>query len=352
MTNRAFIPPVRAACRAQCAISGSAAKQHKERGRETDPHPSRMPTLWHANWEQPTRKRESTATQMGYLSSRVTRVGEKGSVYLPRLWLTTAFSLLGPTASYYFQKHILFFWSQYVNNWCLGQDSVCSCPAHHRALTLHTLPVYCLDTRVFSISRKTQLTSHGAQQSDFRVIHFEWFLNYYCIYFPFPHLQPLSKFTRQLILHILLNTDSPAFPILFSPTQALNLTASPAVYIFITNQRMFRSSAKTTLSTKGTIRGEVCPAMVCICKPAHSHRCRCHRFWWIAKITSARSQCPWWSNKTQLSLQRGYHKVTGFHKLIDPGCLTALGLCSWKIRNDRVNVSCFYWMWVICMASL
>lgn len=69
MTNRAFIPPVRAACHAQCAISGSAAKQHKERGREMDPHPPRMPTLWHAKWEQPTRERESTATQMGYLNS-------------------------------------------------------------------------------------------------------------------------------------------------------------------------------------------------------------------------------------------------------------------------------------------
>lgn len=38
MTNRAFIPTVRRACRAQCTISSSAAKQQKETEKEKGPH--------------------------------------------------------------------------------------------------------------------------------------------------------------------------------------------------------------------------------------------------------------------------------------------------------------------------
>lgn len=52
MTNRAFIPTVRWARRAQGTIRGSAAKQRKETERESTPNLSKMPTLWYTKWQQ------------------------------------------------------------------------------------------------------------------------------------------------------------------------------------------------------------------------------------------------------------------------------------------------------------
>lgn len=68
MTNRAFVPSVDRACRAQCTISSSAAKQQNETEKEkAPPYPqllSEMLIFWHIEWEQLTQEKESTAPRI------------------------------------------------------------------------------------------------------------------------------------------------------------------------------------------------------------------------------------------------------------------------------------------------
>lgn len=117
-------------------------------------------------------------------------------------------------------------------------------------------------------SRNTELSNRISESSPS-----EWLLNYYYIYFRFPHLQPLSEFTRQRTLHILLNIDILLCTTLSPLTQALNLPALP--YIFITKPNGVSLFSQNHSYRQGNWQGRsLKTAMVCICKSrtAHSNR--------------------------------------------------------------------------------
>lgn len=146
MTNRAFIPTVHRACRAQWQ-SAAQLLSNKKKQRKKKAHTPQPPN--------PIRNARLLAHQVGTADMRkgincTTDIpksqgwGKKSCVYLPCLRSTTTFDLLGPTASSYFQKHVLFFLFLKLTHKITAAWGnimyVCCCPHQHTSYFAKVLP--------------------------------------------------------------------------------------------------------------------------------------------------------------------------------------------------------------------